>query len=224
MDVTSGSIRLRHLAQEDLDDLLRMWTDADVALFMGDYARDESSVRDWLECVTTYNDLPGEGHNCAITDLHTGDFLGWIGFGRPSKPRPGEFDFGYAVLPEHRGCGIATAALRAVLDHCFDIRGASSVYGECHVDNAASAKVMTRAGMRPVRLRRAGSTRLPRSCIAPNVRSESHGPGGRRCNRTARSRRSSGRYRRRTHRRIGRVPGQRPGRNATLLSRCDQCR
>jgi predicted acetyltransferase len=52
---------------------------------------------------------------------------------------------GYAVVPWHRGRGVASAALRAVLAHARAL-GLPFVDVTCDVDNAASIKVIERAG------------------------------------------------------------------------------
>lgn len=70
--------------------------------------------------------------------------------GRAERPIPADMDFGYAVLPEHRRQGVATSALRIVLEHCFGELALHRVYGECARANPASARVMTNAGMRPI--------------------------------------------------------------------------
>lgn len=58
----------------------------------------------------------------------------------------GEVDFAYIVRPAFRNKGYASEALRAMLDYCF-AEGIERVWGGCHLDNAASARVMEKAGM-----------------------------------------------------------------------------
>jgi RimJ/RimL family protein N-acetyltransferase len=150
VDATLDGVRVRYLEDRDLDVMIEMWTDADVATFHGDYGpRDPDAIRTWLGHCHEHNATPDGGRNCAIVDAATDETVGWIGFGG-SDSRPGDIDVGYAVVPRHRGRGVASTALRIVVDHCFVVLGVASVYGECRKDNIASAKVLTRAGLHPV--------------------------------------------------------------------------
>jgi RimJ/RimL family protein N-acetyltransferase len=50
--------------------------------------------------------------------------------------------------PDHAGRGLATEAATAVLDWGFNQFGLHRVYARCHSRNDASARLMTRLGMR----------------------------------------------------------------------------
>lgn len=56
-------------------------------------------------------------------------------------------EVGYWLLPEFRGRGFATEMTRAAVDFAFRVWGTHRVQGLCHVDNRASARVMTKAGL-----------------------------------------------------------------------------
>jgi RimJ/RimL family protein N-acetyltransferase len=67
---------------------------------------------------------------------------------------PGDFkevELGYALLPEFRGAGYATEAVRAVLSIAFEALDVPCVRARCNLDNDASARVLARCGMREVR-------------------------------------------------------------------------
>lgn len=77
-----------------------------------------------------------------------GVVVGGIGFHGP--PVDGVVEVGYGVVPSVRGQGVATAALRQVLDLAVHLDGVTRVCGRTHEDNVASQKVMLNVGMQLV--------------------------------------------------------------------------
>jgi len=53
---------------------------------------------------------------------------------------------GFTLAPAYQGRGYAGEAVRAVLDHLFRVRGLHKVSAECDARNAASARLLARAG------------------------------------------------------------------------------
>ena len=77
-----------------------------------------------------------------------GVVVGGIGFHGP--PRDGLVEVGYGVVPGVRGQGVATAALRLLLDVATGLDGVRRVCGRTNPDNVASQKVMEAVGMNMV--------------------------------------------------------------------------
>lgn len=78
-----------------------------------------------------------------------GPVIGGLGFhGVPDEA--GHVTIGYGLVPSVRGMGYASEALRALLRFARD-RGVACVHGDTDLDNIASQRVMTAAGMRLVR-------------------------------------------------------------------------
>lgn len=71
----------------------------------------------------------------------------WIGAVSLRWPHHGVGELGYGIEPAHQGNGYATEAVRAVVRLAFRL-GAHRVQATCWVRNAASAKVLARAGLR----------------------------------------------------------------------------
>lgn len=72
--------------------------------------------------------------------------VGDIGFkGRPDSS--GTVDIGYGVRAEHRGNGYATEAARGLIAWAFRQPGVRRVTADCLTDNAASIRVLEKAGM-----------------------------------------------------------------------------
>ncbi len=76
----------------------------------------------------------------------TGDVVGWFGLGGDSRG-VGDIDFAYIVDRTHRGRGYGAEALRGAISYCFETLGARSFWGQCHIDNEASARAMRAAGL-----------------------------------------------------------------------------
>jgi RimJ/RimL family protein N-acetyltransferase len=83
----------------------------------------------------------------AITDAATGELLGNIAL----SP---EHELSYWIAPAGRGRGVATRAVRLVLERAW-ASGAGRVRLHAHVDNAGSQRVAERAGFRRDRVERA---------------------------------------------------------------------
>jgi RimJ/RimL family protein N-acetyltransferase len=81
-----------------------------------------------------------------IWDRATGQYLGGTGFHAPRWDVPSA-EFGYFLLPPARGRGLATEALKLVIDYGFACVGFNRIWGDCDADNIASAAVMRRAGL-----------------------------------------------------------------------------
>jgi RimJ/RimL family protein N-acetyltransferase len=80
--------------------------------------------------------------------LLAGEVVGGIGFHGP--PRDGLVEVGYGVVPGARRQGVASEALRAVLDVAAGLEPVKRVCGRTTPDNFASQRVMVSAGMQLV--------------------------------------------------------------------------
>src|SRR5580698_5199795 len=80
--------------------------------------------------------------------LENGVVIGGIGFHGP--PNGDVVEVGYGVVPGARGRGVATEALRMLLDVATAMDGVRRVVGRTEGSNLASQGVMTAAGMRLV--------------------------------------------------------------------------
>jgi RimJ/RimL family protein N-acetyltransferase len=89
--------------------------------------------------------VPGTWFQYAIEVRETGRMIGDIGLRTDADPRQAEV--GFTLSRDGQGRGYATEALRAVLGVAFR-QGVHRVIGNCDARNAASARLMERAGMR----------------------------------------------------------------------------
>ena len=75
--------------------------------------------------------------------------IGFAGFREFFEPP--QLQLLYALLPQYWGRGLATEAAAAVCDHAFSTLGFERVEAATDTENQASARVLLRLGMRPVR-------------------------------------------------------------------------
>jgi ribosomal-protein-alanine N-acetyltransferase len=83
-----------------------------------------------------------------VVHLQDGLIIGDVGLhGKPT--RDGMAEIGYSIVPAYRGHGYASEAGQAIVEWAFSHRRLQRLIATCEVDNAASAAVLTRLGMRP---------------------------------------------------------------------------
>ena len=86
----------------------------------------------------------GEWGPWQVIERETGLLVGGAGFkGAPDDE--GAVEIGYGLALASRGRGLATEAVVALVEHALG-RGATLVRAECDADNAASRRVLERAG------------------------------------------------------------------------------
>ena len=81
----------------------------------------------------------------AVELRETGEKAGVIALSVDEKNRSGRFDI--AVLPEHRGKGVATDATAAFLRFAFAEYGLNRIYASHSVKNSAAGFVLRKTGM-----------------------------------------------------------------------------
>ena len=106
--------------------------------------------REWFDwCVAEAQRPAADSIDWAIARRDTGETIGWFGIGAASEPTIAEdISFGYLLARSHWNRGYMTEALRAVFAYEFETLGVPRLSATCEVDNAASARVMEKAGMR----------------------------------------------------------------------------
>lgn len=145
-------LRLRDFVPDDWPVIFALSRESCVTKFQS-WLRlaDEEAARQWVGEAIFHNGLlPRSAYNLAVTLKASGQVIGWLGWGKASRPERGELDFGYALLPAFWGRGYMSEALAAAVDYMFRKQQAGIVYGECDSINPASARVMEKAGLRLV--------------------------------------------------------------------------
>lgn len=143
-------LRLRDLLESDLEAMHKLRSNPDVTRYI-DYIESKSinDTREWISGTIQHNSLvPRRSYNLVIDRSIDRAIIGWIGLGQSSDQTKGDMNFGYALLPEYWGQGYVTEALTAIIDFAFDELGVVRIFGECHIKNFASARIMEKVGLR----------------------------------------------------------------------------
>ncbi|WP_416982658.1 GNAT family N-acetyltransferase [Streptomyces sp. T028] len=140
---------LRQWTEADLDALAEMDADPDVMRYIGDGSpgtRERTAAA--LARARAAWDERGYGLFAAEESV-TGELIGWVGLAVPAylpEIMP-TVEIGWRLRRRSWGRGYATEAAREVLAFAFDEAGLDRVVSICHVDNHASARVMTKLGL-----------------------------------------------------------------------------
>lgn len=137
--------------------VLRPWCESDAEVLFK-YASDpevgpragwppHKSVEESLEVIRK---LFLNDHMWAVELKETGEVIGCVGYLPASlsnlKIGDDQCEVGYWIARPYWGKGICTEALQRVVDHCFNVRGISVLWGDYFVDNPASGRVMEKCG------------------------------------------------------------------------------
>lgn len=140
--VRSGRLTLRDVEHADLL----------AAQALSDHvSRGPLGPLDWVsEAMAAAEARPRTRYALAVE--RDGDVVGLVSLVVEADESRGEI--GYAVVPEHRGDGIATEAVGLLCRFAFDVVGLRRVFALTAVDNVASVAVLLRVGfVREGRLR-----------------------------------------------------------------------
>ncbi len=149
MRIATERLLLRDFVTDDWPDVLAYQRDPRYLQFYPWADRTEAEVRRFAKLfVDQQTERPRRNFQFAITFPDGGQVIGNIGIRR--KPENDwEADIGYELAPEYWGRGYATEAALAIVDFGFRELGLHRISSWCIADNAASARVLERVGLRP---------------------------------------------------------------------------
>lgn len=143
--LTSERLTLRSPRLEDAEAIFEEYaTDPEVARFVvwtphQSIAGTEAFLAYFLEHGTQDDNYPW-----VITRSADGALIGTVHL-RVEPPRA---ELGFNLARDHWGKGYGTEVVQAVMGFGFGLAGVRRVQAVCHVQNAASARVLEKAGMR----------------------------------------------------------------------------
>jgi RimJ/RimL family protein N-acetyltransferase len=161
MRLRTKRMTLRRLTPADLDDLVDLDADPEVMrLLTGGRPTPREVIADEVlpAQLRVYERFPGLGRWAAL-DTVTGGFLGWFALD-PDEPPPGEptpdggaagAELGYRLRRPAWGRGLATEGSLALVGRAFGECGLDRVWAQTMAVNAASRRVLEKAGLRHVR-------------------------------------------------------------------------
>ncbi len=144
---------LRRFTEADVDNLVALDSDPDVMRFINGGIPTPRDViaRDILpRFLSYYERFDGYGF-WAVIEKSTGDFLGWFHFRPPDFTKPDDVELGYRLRKVAWGKGYGTEGSRALIRKGFTALGVERVFASTYQDNAASRRVMEKAGLTLVR-------------------------------------------------------------------------
>ncbi len=139
---------LREFAESDWPAVLAYQSDPRYLRYYHWATRTEVDVRAFVAMFISWQEArPRTKFQLAITIPPDGCLIGNCGI-RMATPEAREADIGYELDPRHWGRGYATEAARAMVAFGFRELGLHRVWSWCIAENAASARVLEKLGMR----------------------------------------------------------------------------
>jgi ribosomal-protein-alanine N-acetyltransferase len=141
------SLALRAVRPDDVRDFYRLDRNPQVMRYIADGAigTRDSVAAAMARTMRYYRIYPGLGRRSA-EERAGGRFIGW--FSLNYVPKTVEVEVGYRLLPEAWGRGYASEGAAALVRYGFDELGLFRIIGLTHPDNAASQRVLQKAGLR----------------------------------------------------------------------------
>lgn len=81
----------------------------------------------------------------AVHLKNTHEFIGWCGL--KYRPEIDKIDLGYRFLRKYWGHGYATEAAKRAIQFGFKDLNLQEIFGDAHIENIGSLKVLEKAGM-----------------------------------------------------------------------------
>lgn len=144
MQKTTPRLVLRPFEESDAEAMLRLMRNEQIAqTYMMPDLRDDARVEALFRRFLDLSHQPER----AVVGMFADGVL--VGFMNDTRIEGGEIELGYVVDPAHQGKGYATEALMGMIEALFD-RGFDTVMCGAFEENAASLRVMEKAGMSPI--------------------------------------------------------------------------
>ncbi len=140
---------LRPFRPDDLDDLARLYADAEVRRHFPDGPLDRARTREELDWFLSGGDPARPGlvlH--ALVERATGRLIGRAGFLPWTLDGSDEVEIAYLLDRAHWRSGLGGEIAGALVRHGFEVLGLDRLVAIIHPDNLASVRTAERAGLR----------------------------------------------------------------------------
>ena len=147
--IRTDRLVLRPFEQEDLEALFDLQSRPEVARYLYWEPRSRAEAFANLEQKIACRRITGEGDmlSLAITWPDGGSAIGDLML-RYSSAAHGQAEVGYILHPDFQGRGLATEAVRSVIDLAFDGLHVHRVHAQLDARNSPSARLLERLGLR----------------------------------------------------------------------------
>jgi [ribosomal protein S5]-alanine N-acetyltransferase len=144
----TSRLRCRRWRADDAGALLAVYGDADAMRWVGDgQPLSREGCEEWLRVTASNYRTRGYGM-FALEERATGEVAGFVGLVHPGGQA--EVEVKYALQRSRWGRGLATEAVRALLAYGSEAHGIRRVIATVAPANAASRRVLARAGMHEI--------------------------------------------------------------------------
>lgn len=148
MQLTTPRLLLRELRLEDWADAQVLDADPLVVRYQSNDVLDEAGTKAYLSrSIVAAQENPRRSFDFAITEPGVDRFLGRVGL-RIERPEHREAQVWFTLRRDRWGQGLASEALKSLLEFGFSELRLHRAYGDCDPRNLASAKLMERMGMK----------------------------------------------------------------------------
>ncbi|MDZ4860012.1 MAG: GNAT family protein [Candidatus Hydrogenedentes bacterium] len=148
MELTTNRLLLREFVPDDWPAVLAYQSDGRYLRYTRWDARKPEDVRQMVEQFVAQQLVgPRVEFQVAIVLRGTQELIGNCGI-RKARADAHEAELGYEIAPEHWGRGYATEAARAMVEFGFGTLGLHRIAAWCVAENAGSARVLEKIGMR----------------------------------------------------------------------------
>jgi RimJ/RimL family protein N-acetyltransferase len=147
-------LSLRRFTMGDVDNVVALDGDPEVMRYISGglpTPREEIETDILPAWLSYYERFTGYGF-WAAHEKSSSEFLGWFHFRPPPGHDPHEVELGYRLRKSAWGKGYATEGSRALIANGFSVLGVRRVFAFTMVVNAASRRVMEKAGLKFVRI------------------------------------------------------------------------
>jgi len=141
-ELLTERLRLRPLAEEDLDALYALYSDPRVASWIGHHGREDVAVE--LSFHVAHWARFGWGF-WAVEELADGRLIGDCGLQPIARVGP-EVELGYELDPTRWGAGLGTEAARAAVEYGLETLRVERIVAVVKHANLASQRVLEKAG------------------------------------------------------------------------------
>lgn len=144
--IQSERLTLRTMTIDDVEPLLKVFTDPAVMASFGGGSFDRVQMEQWVKRNLEHQEQHGYG---LFTLLHRSDevIVGDCGLEHMDFDGVPEIELGYDLRSDYWGRGLATEAAAAVRDHAFGDLGVERLISLIRPDNGASRRVAEKIGM-----------------------------------------------------------------------------
>lgn len=149
LDVVRERVRLRPIVDADVDAMVAYRGDPDVCLFLPFEPQSADDIRERIGRLFGATSLEGErgGLVLAIERREDGAVIGDLVLFHLDAVS-GTAEIGWVVSPSAAGRGLATEAVRALVDTAFEVYGLRRLVARIDAENARSIALAERVGMR----------------------------------------------------------------------------